>query len=220
MNALEERVLELIGEDPAAPDVFTDTDEGMAPIRESISDAIAEIVMLTGGNKRQYFLPLRSGVAFYRIRLEYGELGWVTDVWSVTQQWRLAQTDLTQLSYYDPRWMIYSANPESYLTLGNDIIGFYPKPSASANVMELTLVEIPATYESGEDRVKLRESFKYAAVNYAVAEYWASRGDAGEAQKHMGLYLDALGLKQQYMPQIEQTRFFQTQKEPWPRTTG
>jgi hypothetical protein len=220
MNALEEKVLELIGEDTAAPDVFTDTDEGMAPIRESISDAIAEIVMMTGGNKRQYFLPLREGIGFYRLRLENGDLGWITDVWSVTQKWRLAQTDLVQLSHYDPRWMITSGNPDTYLPLGKDIIGFYPKPSASANVMELTLVEIPSAYESGEDRVKLRESFRYAVVNYAVAEYWASRGDAGEAQKHMAMYLDALGLKQQYLPQIEQARVFQTQKEPWPRAGG
>jgi len=217
MNAIEERVLELIGEDTSAPDVFVDTAEGMAPIRESISDAIAEIVMMTGGNKRQYFLPLRSGIGFYRIRPDNGALGWITDVWSVTQQWRLAQTDLTQLVSIDPRWMVYTANPESYFTLGNDIIGFYPKPSASVDVMELTIVEIPDAYETGEDRVKLKESFKYAVVNYAVAEFWASRGDAGEAQKHFQMYLDGLGLKQQFMPQIEQSRHFETRKEPWPR---
>ena len=220
MNALEERVLELIGEDTSSPDVFTDDDEGMAPIRESISDAIAEIVMLTGSNKRQYFLPLREGVGFYRLRLDNGSLGWITDVWSHAQQWRLAQTDLIQLSHHDPRWMVSSGNPESYVPLGNDIVGFYPKPSGSSNVMELTLVEIPLAYQSDRDRVKLRESFKYAAINYAVAEFWASRGDAAEAQKHMGLYLDALGLKQQYMPQIEATRRFETHKEPWPRATG
>lgn len=220
MNVLEERVLDLIGEDPESPDVFTDDAEGMAPIRDSINDAIQEIVMLTGSHKRQYFLPLREGQGFYRIKLPHGSLGWFTDVWSVTNQRRLEQTDLIRLSYHDPRWMVSSADPVAYLPIGKDIIGFYPKPAASSNVVEITLVEIPAAYESGEDRIKLREAFKYAVVHYAVAEYWASRGDAAEAQTHMGLYLDALGLRERYAQQIEQHRGFSSSKEPWPKATS
>jgi hypothetical protein len=220
MNALEEKVLELIGEDPSSPDVFTDDDEGMKPIRDSISDAIAEIVMLTGGYKRQYFLPLRSGVAFYRFRLPHGDLGWITDVWSTTRQIRLEQTDLVRVSAHDPRWMVPSGFPEAYLPIGQDVIGFWPKPSGSSDVMELTIIEIPHAYTTDRDRVKLRDAFQYACVNYAVAEYWASRGDAGEAQKHMQLYMDALGLRQDYQQQTEAVRGFQTRKEPWPAVTG
>lgn len=220
MNALETKVLELIGEDPDSPDVFTDDDEGMAPIRDSINDAIAEITMLTGAFKRQYFLPLRSGVGFYRLRPHNGSVGWITDVWSVTQQYRLEQTDLIRLTAHDPRWMIPSSNPEAYLPLGRDIIGLYPKPSGSSDVLEITIVEIPYAYESDRDRVKLRQSFQYATINYAVAEYWASRGDAGEATKHMQMYMDALGLKQQYVQQSEALRSFGTNKEPWPTATA
>lgn len=218
MNALEERVLHLIGENVDSPDVFTDDDEGMAPIREAINEAIAEVILLTGGNKRQYFLPLREGIAFYRLRPANGSVGWITDVWSHTRQQRLSQTDFTQLSTYDPRWMIYTGDPESYLPIGADVIGFYPKPSGSANVMELTLVEIPAAYTSDRDRIRLRDSYQYAVVNYAVAEFWASRGDAAEAQKHFSMYLDGMGLKQRYMPQAEATRTLDTRKEFWPRT--
>jgi len=220
MNVLEEKVLELIGESTSSPDVFTDDDEGMEPIRNSVSDAIQEIVMLTGGYKRQYFLPLREGQAFYRIRLQNGELGWITDVWSVTNQYRLEQTDLIRLSNHDPRWMVHSASPEAYFPVGMDIIGVYPKPSGSRDVLELTLVEIPAAYTSDRDRVKLRDAFQYATVHYAVGEFWASRGDAMEAQKHMQLYMDSLGLRDQYMQQTEKQRSFQTQKEPWPKVTA
>lgn len=220
MNALEQRVLELIGESVEAPDVFTDDDEGMAQIRESISDAIQEIVMLTGGNKRQYFLPLREGTAFYRFRLQGGDIGWVTDVWSVNRKLRLEQTDLTRVSSYDPRWMISNAPPEAYMPIGQDVIGFYPKPSGSSDVMEITLVEIPHAYESDRDRIKLRESFKYATVNYAVADFWASRGDAAEAQKHFKMYLDELGLKQDYNLMADRFPRAETAKEPWPTATG
>ena len=51
MNELETHVLELIGEDVDSPDVFTDDDAGMAPIRDSINDAIEEISMVSGSNK-------------------------------------------------------------------------------------------------------------------------------------------------------------------------
>lgn len=220
MNALETKVLELIGEDPDSPDVFTDDDTGMAPIRDSINDAIAEIIMLTGGHKRQYFLPLRENAGFYRLRLQNGELGWITDVWSVNNQYRLEQTDLIRVSAHDPRWMIHSADPESYMPIGADVIGFYPKPSGSSDVMELTLVEIPTAYTTDRDRIHLRDSFQYATVHYAVAEYWASRGDAAEAQKHVQMYMDTLGLRQEYMQQAERQRMSRTHKDPWPTVTA
>lgn len=220
MNLLEEQVLELIGEDPEAPDVFTDDDVGMAPIRQSISDAIQEIVMLTGGYKRQYFIPLREGQGFYRIRLQHGDLGWVTDAWLVRNKVRLEQTDTIRLSKHDPRWMVHSADPEAYMPIGQNVVGFYPKPSGSSDVVELTLVEIPAAYTSDSDRIKVREQFRYAVVNYAVAEFWASRGDAMEAQKHMQMYMDALGIRRDYTQQPERPYAMQTQKEPWPTATG
>lgn len=220
MNALEGKVLELIGEDPDSPDVFTDDDEGIKPIRTSINDAIAEIVMLTGSYKRQYFLPLRQGMGFYRLRPRDGHLGWITDVWSVTQQRRLEQTDLIRLANHDPRWMIHSANPEAYLLVGEDVMGVYPKPSGSSDVLELTVVEIPAAYTSDKDRVKLRDAFQFGVVHYAVSEFWASRGDAVEAQKHMQMYLDALGLGQLYSQQTESVRSMRTHKEPWPTVTA
>jgi hypothetical protein len=212
MNALEEKVLELIGEDVDSPDVFLDTDAGMQPIRDSLSDAIQEIVMLTGSYKRPYLIPLREGQQFYRIRLS-GGFGWVTDAWDVTNKRRLEQTDLIKLSAQNPRWMVDNADPREYLQVGMDIVGFYPKPSASSNMVELTLVEIPAPYTSERDRLKLRDSFQYAAVNYAVAEFWASRGDAFEAMKHMQLYAGALGLKTGYDQQPERQSAFRTQKQ-------
>jgi len=212
MNALERRVLEGIGEDPNSPDVFLDTDAGMAPIRDSLNDAIQEISMLTGSYKRQYLLPLRTGQAFYRFKMQNGYLGWVTDVWDVDRQLRLDQTSLTKLSNYDPRWMVGSGFPEAYMQLGEDVIGFYKKPSASANVMELTIVEIPHAYATDTERVKLRDSFQYAAVLFAIGEYWATRGDAREARDYGVRYLDALGLKDKYSPSTESIPRLSTNK--------
>lgn len=220
MNAIETKVLELIGENTSAPDVFTDDDEGMAPIRDSINEAIAEILMLTGGYKRQYFLPFRERQGFYRIRLPHGNLGWITDVFTVRQQWRLEQTDFTRLTAHDPRWMVHSGNPEAYIPVGLDVIGFYPKPSSDSDVAELTVVEIPFAYSSDRARVKVRDNFQYATIQYAVSDYWASRGDAQEAEKYQQLYLDALGLNQLYLPQAERVPQLQTGKDPWPTSSG
>lgn len=220
LNSIERKVLELIGEDPDSPDVFTDDDTGMSPIRSAINDAVSEIVMITGSHKRQYFIPLREEQQFYRLVMQDGDFGWVTDAWSVTSQYRLEQTDLIRLNHYDPRWMLHTGRPETYFTVGKDILGVYPKPSGTEGVIELTVVEIPAAYESGEDRVKLRAQFENAAVHFAVGEFWATRGDAQEAQKYHLMYLSALGLETEYQPSIWQPRYAQTVKEPWPRVTG
>ena len=212
MNSLETKVLELIGEDPNSPDVFVDTDAGMAPVRDSLNDAIQEISMLTGSYKRQYLLPLRTGQAFYRFKLQNGYLGWVTDVWDVNRRFRLAQTSVGKLSAADPRWMVGSGFPEQYMQLGEDIIGFHRKPSATTNVMEITIVEIPHAYSTETERIKLRDSFQYAAVLFAVGEYWASRGDVQEARAYGVRYLDALGLREEYSPTREYTPTLSTNK--------
>jgi len=213
MNALERKVLELIGEDPDSPDVFLDTDAGMAPVRDSLNDAIQEISMLTGSYKRQYLLPLRSGQAFYRFKLQNGYLGWVSDVWDINRKYRLDQTSLLKLSAKDPRWMVGSGLPEEYVQIGEDVIGFNRKPSATSDAMEITIVEIPNAYETSTERIKLRDSFQHAAILFAVGEYWASRGDAMEARKYGVRYLDALGLREQYGVSAENTRRFSTNKE-------
>jgi len=213
MNILERKVLELIGENVDSPDVFKDTDAGMAPIRDSINDAIQEIAMLTGSYKRQYLLPLRKGQAFYRFKLQNGYLGWVTDVWDVDRKFRLEQTSLTKLSAYDPRWMVGSGFPEAYMQIGEDVIGFHKKPSASANAMELTIVEVPHAYKTDTDRIKLRDSFQYAAVLFAVGEYWATRGDAREAKAYGARYLDALGIRERYSIKQEYVPKLSTEKQ-------
>jgi len=220
MNALERRVLEGIGEDPDNPDVFVDTDAGIAPIRDSLNDAIQEIALLTGMYKRQYLLPLRTGQAFYRFKLANGYLGWVTDVWDVDRKFRLEQTSLTKLSHHDPRWMVGNGFPEAYMQLGEDVIGFYKKPASSINVMELTIVEIPHAYATDTERIKLRESFQYAAVLYAIGEYWASRGDVQSARAFGVRYLDALGMKERYSISREDIPRLSTNKEQHPTVTS
>lgn len=219
MNALEETVLEIIGEDVDAPDVFEDTEAGMAPIRDSLNDAIQEITILSGGKSTKYFLPLREGQMFYRFQLSNGFLGWVTDAWSSNQQYRLEQTSYRRLSSADPRWLTTNSAPRSYFPVGHNVIGVWPKPSASENVLVLDVVVIPDPYGDGEDRVNLREEFHYAAAHYAVAEYWASRGDAREAETHFGYYLAALGLKDRFGNKDASPRVA-TVKPPYPRETN
>ena len=116
---------------------------------------------------------------------------------------RLKQTSLGKLSAQDPSWMVGSGFPEEYMQIGEDIIGFYKKPSASVNVMEITIVEIPHAYSTDTERVKLRDCCQYAAVLFAIGEYWASRGDAREARNYGVRYLDALGLRERYSPTKE-----------------
>ena len=220
MHALEKKVLELIGDDPENPDVFLDTVAGIEPIRDSINDAIQEIVTITGSNKQQYLIPLRAGQQFYRLLSNVGYLGWITDVWLVNKKRRLEQTGLMKVTRHDPRWMMSSADPQSYIPIGNELIAVYPKPSASSDVLEVTVIEIPKEYDDERSKIKIRKDFQYAVVEYAVSEYWASRGDANEATLHYNLYLKALGMRDDFNMSPYAGRTFDTTKESTPAETA
>lgn len=212
-NAIETHVLEMIGENTSSPDVFTDTDVGIEPIRDSISDAIEEISMLTGSYKAVYRLPLIESQGFYRVTLTNGSIGWITDVWLVNQKFRMTQTDENKLSSENPRWMVNSGNPRQYFQIGKDVIGVYPRPSSTSDLVEVTMVVIPKEYTSGTDRLFLRDAFKWGAVHYAVSEYYASRGDARSATEHHKKYLDHVGLQSLYQKSAERIPFYKTAKQ-------
>ena len=220
MNTTERHVLELIGEDPDNPDVFTDTDAGLEPIRDSINDAIEEILMLTGGYKEKYYISLYSGNNFYRFDSDIGTIAWITDVWIMTQGRRLEQTDLIKLNSYNPRWLLNTGNPSAYFPIGLDYIGVWPTPSSDTDVLEISAVMIPKRYETSDDQIKLRRDWEWAAAHFAVGEYYASRGDAKTAIYHHNNYLKKLGINTKYPYSNEYVPQFKSTKEYWPKETG
>mgnify|MGYP003669767858 CR=1 FL=1 len=192
MNKLEKQVLRIIGDDPDDPDVFKDDPVSLAPIRDSINDAVEELAMASGGHVQTFHVPLVAGKLMYRLRFARGHWCYVQSAWLTGQKRRLDQTTLGRLNSQDPRWMVSSATPRSYFQVGTDLVGFAFKPSASSDVVELTSVVIPARYENDTETVRVRDAFKFAVVNYAVAEYWASRGDAVAATKDFAQYMGRL----------------------------
>lgn len=213
MNDLERHVLLEIGDDPDSPDVFSE-EKDLVQIRDSISDAVQEVVMLTGSYKRTFLLPLRKGRSFYRLAFKRGYFGWVTDAWLHERKIRLNQTDWGKLDHLDPRWMTRTGFPEEYMQIGLDILGVSPRPSATDDVLSLTCVVIPSRLETDKDRVAVRNDFKRAVVRYAVAEYWAGRGDAKSAAMSFQEYREMLGMRRD-KPR-DQHPGLQTDKEPWP----
>ena len=211
MTEIEQHVLEMIGENTATPDVFTDDSTGMAPIRDSINDAIEEITMLTGSVTGTYHMLLRAGQTFYRMDFKRDRFAWVTDAWLVSIKRRLEQTDLIRLTNFNPRWMVNSGNPQAYGQIGPDIFYVWPKPAGEL-VVELKCVVIPKRYEEDYDRVKLREIFQWAAVHFAVGEYYASRGDAQQATYHHNEYLKKLGIQTMYPSSYDRPWYYRTQK--------
>jgi len=196
LNVFETHVLQIIGENTTSPDVFADTDTGIKPVRDSINDAIEEISMLTASYKEIYRIPLRQGQQFYRIRFTEGYFGWITNAVSMNKQYRLDSASIASISYEDPRFMVPTGTPEQYFQVGLDVVGFYPRPSGNSDIIEIHAVTIPRRYTNEKDRIKLRDSWKWAVVHYAVGEYYAGRGDAMEAKMHHDKYLDLLGIRE------------------------
>jgi len=197
VNALERQVLRLIGEDPDAPDVFVDTAEGMAPVRDSINDAIAEVSLLTGAYTEELDLPLVAGRGWYRLYWPESTYCWVRSAWLQGEQRKLPQTDLVRLDTLTPRWQVDSGRPQEYALVGVDWLALSPKPSASDDVLHLVCVCVPGRYSRDTERLKIRAEYERGLVHYAVSEYYAGRGDAARAAKHWELYgrhlADALG---------------------------
>ncbi len=218
MNNLEKQVLQFIGEDTESPDVFLDTDDGIAPIRDSINDAIEEISFIAGSYKRVYSLPMVRNKSFYRLKINDGEIGWVTDAILVNYKRRIIQTDVIQLTARDPRWLETTGTPTDYLQIGKDIIGVYPRPSGETDILQLTCVVIPKRYKQDADRIKLLEMYKRAVVDYAISEYWASRGSANDAKIHLARYLEVLGMRENHPKYAERPSHLET-KNDFSRTT-
>jgi len=99
------------------------------------------------------------------------------------------------------------------------VVGVHPKPSSSSGVLHLNCVVIPDPYTNDADRVKLLDAYRWAAVNYAVSEYYASRGDAREANTHWQAYVDALGNNLSYPKAQDYQGQYRSSKEPWPVQT-
>jgi len=211
MNSLETSVLDLIGEDPENPDVFVDTDAGMEPIRDSINDAIEEIAMVTGSVKRTYRIPLRQQ-NFYRLDFRQGEVAWTTNVWLVGVGRRLERKDFPWLVNYNPKWMWNTGNPERYAMVGTRTMCVHPRPSSATDMLEIDAIVIPDRYTSDEERVQLRDNYQWAAVFYAVGQFYASRGNAKQARRYHDKYLERAGMQELYPMQNDRLLQFQTTK--------
>lgn len=220
MNNVERLVLEMIGEDPDNPDVFTDDSTGLAQIRDSINDAIQEIAMLTGGYKDEYFLPLRADRCFYRFDLKDNFIAWVADARLQSRNYRLEQTDLHRLRNFNPRWLHNNGYPRAYFPIGLNYIGFWPFPSNDGEIVRLHCAMIPVAYNEDQARIFVRRDLEYAAAHFAIGEYYASRGDAQSAMMHHGDYMKVLGLDMPYDHAAERVYQVRTHKEPWPVVSG
>lgn len=206
MNTIEREVLELIGEDTTTPDVFADTDTGMAHIRDSVNDSIMELCMVTGAYVMPYFLALQEEEIFYTLELERDYVGYVIEAWDRSRRYRLQQIDPIVLGSYDSEWLQSNGDATHYFHVGIDKIGIYRKPSSSGVVLELSCVCIPKPYTSDTAIVKLRDNYRRACVNYAVSEFYASRGDAGRAKEWFDRYLETAQLMR-LKPMTSESRF-------------
>lgn len=211
VNDLEQMVLEMIGENVDSPDVFTDSTEGMVQIRDSISDAVEEISMVTGCNVRTYHITLREGRAFYRLPVKWESMAWFQEVWLMGQRRRVIQKDFIWLVKENPGWLKASGSPCHYCPVGSSMMAVYPVPAGAGDIMEVRMSVIPTPYTMGEDRIKLREDYQLAAAHFAIGEFYASRGDAKQAKYHHDIYVSKV--INQYLPYPE------TAERVWQRQT-
>src|SRR5512135_3406279 len=170
MNDLETTVLRLIGENVSSPDVFINTDDGLAQIRGSLNDAIQELSAAKGNYARTYHLPLLANRQWYRLNPATDWIAYPVLVWDRTNKRKLIMTSIGTLDKQDPYWMQTAGTPVKYVVVG-DYIGLYRRPDSKGIVLELKCVCIPAPYSSDRPPIKLRPENQRAAVSLAVSEF-------------------------------------------------
>ena len=208
MNESETRILEAIGEDISSPDVFDD--DGITEIRDMVNDAVQEICLVTGSKRRQYIVPMQSGKNFYRIRSSTDLFGWPVSVWLINQKRPLEHKSLKWIIGNNPGFLKVTATPLRYCLIGHDVILLDPTPPSDSDSIMIDAVSIPARYTEDTDPIKIRQSFKHAIVQYAISEFWASRGDAKTAGNALQRYADHLGITGIYPETYERRWGFQT----------
>jgi hypothetical protein len=196
MNRLETDVLEMIGEDISDPDVFTDDATGLAQIRDSINDGIEELTMLTGSVRRHFRIPLDSDMLVYQLNQSRGHIAWIASAFLHENKTYLEQDSILGLQAENPNWMWGTGTPRKYVPVGNDYLVVWP--AGGSDILELDCVIVPARYTYDDEAIKLRDSYSWAVVHFAVGEFWASRGDAETAMSHHAEYLKHLGIQDMY----------------------
>jgi hypothetical protein len=99
------------------------------------------------------------------------------------------------------------------MPIGKDIVGVYPRPSGTTDILQLTCVIIPKRYTQDADRIKLLEEFKRAVVNYAISEYWAGRGAANDGKIHINRYFEILGVRDGHPKYAERPSHLETKND-------
>jgi len=206
MNDLEKQVLKIIGEDTTTPDVFDAT--GIIHIRDSVNHAVQQICMVTRSYHKKYYLALQEDAQFYRMIWNTDYFGYVIQAWDRSNHRRLIQTDVLKLDDQEPSWMTLTGPPVEYFHVGYEFLGIFMKPSTSGIVLELDCVVIPKPYASDIEPVKLRESFERAAVQFAVSEFYASRGDASRATDWLNKGIETANLKRLHPQTAERQHQF------------
>ena len=200
-------------------DVFTDTDAGITPVRDSINAAIQEICLASGSYTRVYHLPLYAGRFFYRMEWAVDHFGWVVDCWNRRRKNKLVQTDISTLALDDPWFLNNVGTPDRYMQIGWKYLGFDKAPSAHGDTLEITCVVIPKAYTSNTDPIKLRPVHQQAASQYAAMEFYASRGDVPRATEWMARYMESAGLAAFHPQQPERTFEIGRGRPEWGRST-
>jgi hypothetical protein len=195
-NDLEKSVMDLIGENPDSPDVYTDAN--ITEIRDLINDAIEEVCMVTGCHRKVWHVPLKDACNFYQLPDSADAFLWAESVWLYNSKRRLEQKAFAGFTDQDYRWLLSTGGPYFYAILSYNKLCIFPAPSGSVDTLEITGAAIPKRYEEDTERIKLRESFQWSVTHRVVSEWWAMRGDARTAMYHWQQYVDKIKLPGMY----------------------
>src|SRR3990167_2558579 len=160
-------VMDSVGEDSVNPTYWTSST--VSELNEWIIDALEEWIVLTGAYTEEVAIPIFANRQYYRIDPgKGGQLLWIKHILVSPQMWSLKGTSPSKLSREDYTWITRTGTPRSFYPVGVDTIRVVPFPEEDGQVLEATIVCIPAEYSIAEELIDIRDDSISFVLDYVV----------------------------------------------------
>ena len=186
-------VMDVVGDDSVNPTYWTPST--ITELDEWILDALEEWVVLTGAYTEEIAIPLFADRKHYQLDpARGGQMLWIKHLLVSPEMWSLKGTSPAKLSREDYTWMTRTGTPRSFYPVGLGVIRIIPYPSEDGQVLEGTIVCVPASYNLASELVDIRDDSVSFIIDYVASLLLLSTKRLDKAKVFLRRYIEIGGL--------------------------
>ena len=206
LSDIKSRVLDIIGEDSAAPTFWDSTQDG--EIEDYINDAVEEACTLIPHYKEDIYLPLLTNKKHYRISPgKGGQFLYISNMRIIPDERDVEMVGAGQVARNDYRWMTSTGRPNRFFRIGVETIRVIPYPEQDGDTLVMSCVVIPPRYTENDELIDIHDTFIGIVVSYAAYMLFLSLRMIDKAGVQLERYSTLLGDYNVDATSMKQTAF-------------